>query len=80
MTKAGFSGDDAPKSAFPAIVGVPKYDTIGPGQEKELFIGEDAIAKRGVCKLHYPVKNGVVTNWDYMEKVWHHCYFNELRV
>jgi len=26
MTKAGFSGDDAPKSAFPAIVGVPKYD------------------------------------------------------
>jgi actin-related protein len=25
MTKAGFSGDDAPKSAFPAIVAVPKY-------------------------------------------------------
>jgi actin-related protein len=25
MTKAGFSGDDAPKSAFPAIVATPKY-------------------------------------------------------
>jgi len=25
MTKAGFSGDDAPKSAFPAIVAIPKY-------------------------------------------------------
>jgi actin-related protein len=30
MTKAGFSGDDAPKSAFPAIVAVPKYKQIGP--------------------------------------------------
>ena len=25
LTRAGFSGDDAPKSAFPAIVAIPKY-------------------------------------------------------
>jgi len=24
MTKAGFSGDDAPKTAFPTVVGKPK--------------------------------------------------------
>jgi len=35
MTKAGFSGDDAPKSAFPAIVAIPKYNQMGPSQEEE---------------------------------------------
>ena len=25
MCKAGMSGDDAPKSSFPAVVGIPKY-------------------------------------------------------
>lgn len=79
MTKAGFSGDDAPKSAFPAIVGVPRFKKVGPKQEVEIFVGEDAIAKKSVCTLHYPVKNGIVENWEFMEKVWHHCYFNELR-
>ncbi len=25
-------------------------------------------------------QHGVVTNWDDMEKIWHHTFFNELRV
>ena len=25
MCKAGFSGDDGPKTSFPAIIGTPKY-------------------------------------------------------
>jgi actin-related protein len=23
---------------------------------------------------------GIVTNWDDMEKIWHHTFFNELRI
>jgi actin len=30
--------------------------------------------------LKYPIEHGIVTNWDDMEKIWHHTYFNELRV
>jgi len=30
--------------------------------------------------LEYPIEHGIVTNWDYMEKIWDHCFNNELRV
>lgn len=30
--------------------------------------------------LRYPIEHGVVTNWEDMEKIWNHCFFNELRV
>ena len=30
--------------------------------------------------MEYPIEKGVVTNWDDMEKVWHHTLYSELRV
>ena len=30
--------------------------------------------------MNYPIKNGIINNWDDMERIWHHAYFNELRV
>jgi len=31
-------------------------------------------------KLNYPIEHGIITSWEDMEKIWHHCYFNEHRV
>lgn len=47
--------------------------------QKDAYIGDEAQAKRGVLKLQYPIAHGIVTNWDDMEKVWHHTFYNELR-
>jgi len=80
MCKAGFAGDDAPKAVFPNIVGRPRMPGIIVGTEqKEVYIGDEAQVKRGVLNLKYPIEHGVVTNWDDMERVWHHTFFNELR-
>ncbi|ORY37784.1 hypothetical protein BCR33DRAFT_682852 [Rhizoclosmatium globosum] len=82
MLKAGFAGDDAPRAVFPAIVGRAHqyFQFIGSGGAKDTYIGDEAQAKRGILSLSYPIKGGIVTNWDDMEKVWHHAFSNELRV
>lgn len=52
MCKAGFSGDDGPKTCFPAIVGTPKYTSVMAGMaNKELYIGEEAMGKKGMLSL-----------------------------
>jgi actin-related protein len=47
--------------------------------QKEAYIGDEAQAKRGVLKLSYPIAHGIVNDWDDMEKIWHHAFYNELR-
>lgn len=33
-----------------------------------------------MLKLRYPIEHGIVTDWDDMARIWHHCFYNELRV
>jgi len=81
MVKAGFAGDDTPKVVFPSIIGRPKHKNTMVGMDsKDLYIGDEAQAKRGVLKLTYPIEHGIVTNWEDMEKIWHHTFNNELRI
>jgi len=46
---------------------------------RETLVGDEAQVKRGVLSIDYPIEHGIVTNWDDMETIWEHIFYNELR-
>ena len=47
------------------------------------YVGDEAIVRIASGKTDTwtcPIEGGIVTHWDDMEAIWHHAFFNELRV
>jgi len=79
VCKAGYAGQETPSAVFPSIVARPKTKG-GVGVTKDIYVGGEVQKLRGVLSLKYPIDHGIVTDWGDMEKIWHHSFFNELRV
>ncbi|XP_028295953.1 uncharacterized protein LOC114457963 isoform X5 [Gouania willdenowi] len=75
LMKAGFADQDLPSVLLPTIIGLPKYEEMINGHyERELYLGHNAQHMRGVLTLKHPIQNGIIRNWDEMEKIWQHTF------
>ena len=79
--KAGFAGEEAPWVMFPAVVGRPRHQGLMMGMGKrDYYVGDEAVSKYSILTLKYPIDSGFVSNWDDLEKILYHSFFNMLKV
>ncbi|MEB0006868.1 actin family protein [Pseudomonas sp. RTB3] len=75
--KVGFAGEDRPAAVFPTVVGRPES---ADANQKAVYVGEEALAKRDTLKLSCPVEHGFITDWDDFELILRHVFDNVLKV
>ena len=81
MMKAGYSGDDTPRVIFPTVIGKPKSAGAMVGMEqKDIYIGQEALSKKDNLNLEYPIIKGVIENMEHMQAIWSQKTFSDLRV
>ncbi len=79
--KAGFAGDDAPRQIFPSYVGYTKKSSISLAMdEKAYYVGDEAKERRGRLEMKRPVFDSLVNDWDDIESLWTHTFFDVLKV
>ncbi|KIJ51963.1 hypothetical protein M422DRAFT_26308 [Sphaerobolus stellatus SS14] len=79
--RAGFAGELAPRAFVRTVTAHPSLQlTEQTPQFKDVrYAGDEALAKRAIFKLRYPVQDSVVVNWDSAQVLWQHIYEKELQ-
>jgi actin len=82
---AGFSADAGPCTVFPAMMCRRRHpNCYALLNWRDCIFGEDSLQERYVkeadSRLICPIQNGIVTDWNGMERMWHHVFYEKLRV
>lgn len=74
-TRAGFAGEDTPKSVIPTFYG--KYST--DAQDRYIFGDNIYVNPRPGLSIHNPIgRDGIVEDWDMAERVWEYSVTSRL--
>ena len=76
--RCGFAGEDKPRVAFPIVVGRPKGRIVINHQVKDVFVGAETLTMGKILDIKYVTHNSIVKDWDNMEKILYHTFYNEL--
>jgi len=85
-TKLGYAGNTVPQYILPTLIATPLE---GQGRatavrnteglaDLDFNIGNEAQALQQAYQINYPIKSGLVENWDHMEKIWQRSIFDLL--
>jgi len=82
-TKMGYAGNYEPNYIVPTLISTVAENNK-PGAKKDdvadldFFIGAEATVKRENYNVDYPIRHGIIDNWDNMEKYWSRCIYQYL--
>jgi len=84
-TKMGFAGNTEPQFIMPSAIAVKESAKVGGKNvafkgvdDLDFFIGDDAVDRPGYA-TKWPIRHGIVEDWDLMERFWEQCIFKYLR-
>jgi len=84
-TKMGYAGNTEPDFVIPTLIANPQGRGGGEIRNTEgladldFYVGNEAQENAASYQINYPIKHGLVENWDHMEKLWQRCVFKHLR-
>ncbi|EDV26828.1 Actin-related protein 3 [Trichoplax sp. H2] len=82
-TKLGYAGNPEPQYIFPSCIAVKESagvrSNIARGiDDLDFYIGDDCFEQPAYA-AKYPIRHGVVEDWNLMERFWEQCIFKYLR-
>lgn len=83
FTKMGYSGNYEPQFIIPTYISVASDKKVTNKDTEiadlDFFIGNEAQEKRPNYNVDYPIRHGLVENWDNMERLWSRCIYQYLK-
>jgi actin-related protein 2 len=79
--KMGFAGENFPRYTIPSIAGRPLLranQKIGEIELKPLMLGDEANPLRSFLEISYPIREGIVDNWEDMEALWAYTFHTKM--
>lgn len=86
FVKVGYAGENFPRHIFPSMIGRPilrAEEAVGDVQlniKNGCVCGDEAATNRHFLDVSYPVENGIVKNWDDMERLWDYTFYDKLDI
>ena len=82
----GYAGNCEPSFIVPTVIGTRDGNlarnagkAAGSIDDLDFVVGDDALAGANAYNINYPVRHGMVENWDNMERFWQRSIFSYLR-
>ncbi|KAK4119542.1 gamma-actin [Parathielavia appendiculata] len=81
--KFGYGGDSTPTSELLSVAGRTRYPSgccSFARSPRETFTGAEALRYQTLLRITWPIEGPRVADWDDVELLWHHVFYNELKV
>jgi len=77
FVKTGYAGENFPTLIFPSMIGKPlmrSEEEFKNVELKDVMVGDECAKYRAMLETSYPVKEGIVKDWEGMKHLWDYTF------